>query len=355
MLLDYVCVDTHLPFHRKIINRPDDISESDFLAAMGIWVLALAHVGRTTGHVTRGHFRLLTREPGECTRYIDILVRSGFMDPDGEGWRLRNVDRYQAPRATVSGGVDESGRPVGPKTNAQRKREYDARKRAEKMAADPATDAVTADVTSVQTAPVTESNESQVTVTPKKRREEKSNEEERGCTVTETVHVHEAPSPLSETDRAPITTAPSAVRPVVDRDPPPLSSRAPDPMIGAMFSEAVRAVTGAPHVVTNSFVWRDLGQALYAHFPELTGGQHGAELRRLVPEWIAADRAGDGFAGKGGYQPKPFINWLNARAAAESAPEPPSRYKDYVPSKKGPGVPPPPEALAVYSDFQGRR
>jgi hypothetical protein len=352
MLLDYVCVDTHLPFHRKIINRPDDISEADFLAAMGIWVLALAHVGRTTGHVTRGHFRLLTREPGECTRYIDILVRSGFMDPDGEGWRLRNVDRYQAPRQTVSGGVDEAGRPVGPKTNAQRKREYDARKRAERLAADLATDAVT----SVQNAPVTESNESTVTVTPKKRREEKSNEEERGGTVTETVHAREPSSPLSESDRAPITAAPSAVRPVIDRDPPPLSSRPVDPMIGGMFSEAVRAVTGAAHVITNSFAWRDLGQALYAHFPDLTGGQHGAELRRLVPEWIADDRAGDGFAGKHGYQPKPFINWLNARAASESAPEPPSRYKPIVPRKlDGPVVPPTEEFLATLEAMERGR
>lgn len=355
MLLDYVCVDTHLPFHRKIINRPDDISEADFLAAMGIWVLALAHVGRTTGHVTRGHFRLLTREPGECTRYIDILVRTGFMDPDGEGWHLRNVDRYQAPRPTVSGGVDDAGRPVGPKTNAQRKREYDARKRAEKLAGDLAASTASDPVTFVQDANVTESNDVTVTVTPKKRREEKSNEEERGGTVTETVHARE-PSPLSESERAPITAAPSAVRPVIDRDPPPLSSRPADPFVGAAFSDAVRSVTGAPHVVTNKFAWQDIGAALYAHFPELAGGQHAAELRRLVPEWIADDRAGDGFAGKHGYQPKPFINWLNARAASESAPEPPSRYKPFVPRElDGPVVPPTEDFLATLKAMERGR
>lgn len=316
-------------------------------AATGAWFRMMAFVGLSDrdGTISRSQARIIATE-NELRKLLKVgLLLEDAEQPDvlvfknweryQEGWEAKRP-RKSSPEVTTEEAARkaEIARENGKKGGRPRKTENPG---TETQKPTLVSDGFSDSEAETQNNPLEE--------------EEEENRGEEGAGFPPSVLKTE-PQPVSV---APITTAPSAVRPVVDRDPPPLSSRAPDPMIGAMFSEAVRAVTGAPHVVTNSFVWRDLGAALYAHFPELTGGQHGAELRRLVPEWIAADRAGDGFAGKGGYQPKPFINWLNARAAAESAPEPPSRYKALVDPKWGPGEEPPPEALALYSDFQGRR
>ena len=362
MLKDFVKLDAKLYRHPKVVCRPADISEDDFLAAMGLWTMALSYVGREGGRITRDDFRILSRDVAACDRHVTTLVRCGFLDEcnDDEAtadatagnarcnaWSLHNVGRYQTSKPGA-GNPDAPGALSSTERSRLRREKLKAEKaaKAAEEAARNTPDACNGEATLHAT----------LQATTEKRREREEKEEEETRTSHATRDATADRSPLSETDRAPIATAPSAVRQVIDRDPPPLSSRAPDPMIGAMFSEAVRAVTGAPHVVTNKFVWRELGEALFAHFPELTGGQHGAELRRLVPEWIAADRAGDGFAGKNGYQPKPFINWLNARAASEAAPEPPSRYKPIVPRKlDGPVVPPTEEFLATLKAMERGR